>query len=130
MAFRNAATAVASIVATAMLPDRAYAARATAISEIVPNERDRTHAVWMNGPTHTGKIGGNWPSFTDAAGSTDSQCTTALGTDAFSGYRSNGRYCWSVGTEIDDEPYLLLASGNLGLVMNAGGLSADVRSCA
>lgn len=57
---------------------------------------------------HTGKIGGNWPTFLDSTGSTQSQCTTF--DDALTGYKTNGQYCQTSSTELNDGPHVLLAS--------------------
>ena len=95
------------------------------VTDVVPTQRDRTHLVWMHGPTHSGKIGGNWPSFYEASGDTSGQCTTF--DDEFTGYQSNGQYCQTSSSELDEIPHLLLSSGNIGMVMDAHGLSYDVR---
>lgn len=38
-------------------------AEPASVAEVMPDTRDKVHAIWMNGPTHPGKLGGRWPSF-------------------------------------------------------------------
>lgn len=116
---------VAALAASCLRFGTHAAARTATVDEVQPSERDRTRAAWVNGPTHSGKIGGNWPTFSDDAGSTSTACTTF--DDEFTGYQTNSRYCQNSSPELDDNAHLLLASGNLGLVMDAGGLSGSVR---
>ena len=40
------------------------AQRSATVHEVQPLVRDRVHALWLNGPTFSGKVsGGTWPNF-------------------------------------------------------------------
>jgi len=104
----------------------AVAERTASIDEIQPALSDTVHAVWLNGPAHSGKTGG-FPIFGDAAGNTETKCT-ARDDELFTGYSVNGAYCEQASTLLDDQPHLLIHSGRLGVVFDAGGLKAAASS--
>ena len=46
----------------------------------------------------------------------------------YTGYDEEGRYCEAASPALDDEAHLLLHSGRLGVVVDAGGLKAPANS--
>jgi hypothetical protein len=96
------------------------------LQQVQPTVRDTVHTIWVNGPTHTGKIGGNWPSFGTSSGDTSSQCTTR--DDGFTGYDSGGSYCEDASNELNEEAHLMIYSGHLGMVMDAFGADTDISN--
>ena len=48
----------------------------------------------------------------------------------YTGYDEEGRYCEAASPALDDEAHLLLHSGRLGVVVDAGGLKAPANSYA
>eukprot|EP00944_MAST-04C_sp_MAST-4C-sp1_P014927 g14927.t1 len=98
------------------------AQREASVHEVQPTERGVIHTVWVHGPAYSTKLT-KFPKFDNAASSTDSQCTTK--NDRFTGYDSNGKYCEPASSALDLKPHLLLYSGQLGVVIDAGGLSAS-----
>ncbi len=127
MAPRRLQLALAVVAAAGYAIDRgAEGAHNASVAEVVPSLRDVVHTVFMNGPTHSGKIGNNWPTFSaGVAGDSSSQCTTY--DDAFTGYTASGAYCQASSPDLNDQAHVLVASGHLGLVLDIGGLGAAVR---
>ena len=109
-------------------PSSVLAERTASIHEIQPALSDTVHAVWLNGPTHSGKIGyGNWPKFGSGAGKSVTKCTNRE--DAlYTGYTDDGTYCEQASSALNDNAHLLIHSGRLGLVVDAGGLKPNVSS--
>ena len=110
----------------------AGAERTAAVDEVQPSTRDVVHAVFLNGPTYTQKLGGgdssSWPKFeASAATQAGSRCAT-LDDTRYTGYDETGRYCKAASTALDDNAHLLLHSGRLGVVVDAGGLTAAASS--
>ena len=99
------------------------AKRIATVHGIQPSPRDVCHAVWMHGPTHGGKLGGQWPTFAPKGNrDTSAQCTTR--DDRFTGYNGNGQYCEKASDELNTNAHLLLYSGHLAVVVDAAGISA------
>jgi len=100
-----------------------HSQRTASVHEVQPSARDVVHAVWVNGPTHSDKLGGQWPAFGTGAGKTGSQCTAH--DNDFTGYDTNSRYCEKASPDLDNKgAHLLLFSGRLAVVIDAGGISA------
>jgi hypothetical protein len=107
------------------------AQRTATVQEVQPSERDVTHAIWINGPAYSSKLdssaSASWPSFQSSdATRTGTRCATF--DHKYTGYDENGRYCKAASSALDDDAHLLLHSGRLGIVMDAGGLQAAVSS--
>lgn len=106
--------------------------RTAAVHEVQPSLRDTVHAVWLEGPTTSAKLphgaAASWPAFQDGlATRPGSKCATR--DDArYTGYDESGRYCEAASTALDDNAHLLLHSGRLGIVVDAGGLRAPASS--
>ena len=96
-------------------------ARTVTTNEVQPDLRDLVRPVWLNGPTYSAKIGGNWPSFTP--GTISKSSTECLHNDKYTGYKDNGDYCEKGSTALDDNAHLLIYSGRVGIVLDAAGLS-------
>ena len=99
------------------------AAREASADEAQPGARDTVHTLWLNGPTHSSKLGGGWPSF-GTGGSTSGQCDVGSLGDAFTGYNTNGQYCMKASPALDEQPQLLIHSGRVGVVVDVGGAEA------
>ena len=93
--------------------------RSASVHEVQPTLRDVVTSVWINGPAHSGKLG-KFPTFGTGSLKTDTQCTTK--DDKFTGYDATGSYCERASDMLDQNAHLLLASGRLGLVIDARGL--------
>ena len=105
------------------------AQRSATVHEVQPLVRDRVHALWLNGPTFSGKVsGGTWPNFQANAPTRSGTMCAALGDARYSGYDENGNYCEAASTVLDDDAHLLLHSGRLGVVVDVGGLKAQASS--
>lgn len=100
--------------------------RTASIHEVQPALADTVHAVWLNGPSHSGKVGG-FPTFGDATGNTGTKCTQR-DDELYTGYDANGNYCEQASTALNDQAHLLIHSGRLGIVFDAGGLKAAASS--
>ena len=96
-------------------------ARTVTTNEVQPDLRDLVKPVWLNGPTYSAKMGGNWPSFTP--GTISKSSTECLHNDKYTGYKDNGDYCEKGSTALDDNAHLLIYSGRVGIVLDAAGLS-------
>mgnify|MGYP005713755443 FL=1 len=84
------------------------AQRSATVHEVQPLVRDRVHALWLNGPTFSGKVsGGTWPSFQANAPTRSGTMCAALGDARYSGYDENGNYCEAASTVLDDDAHLL-----------------------
>ena len=105
------------------------AQRSATVHEVQPSARDRVHAIWLNRPTFSGKLGTSaWPTF-EAGVATRSGTMCAAREDArYSGYDESGLYCEAASTALDDDAHLLLHSGRLGVVVDVGGLKAPASS--
>ena len=106
--------------------------RAATIHEVQPDLRDAVHAVWLYGPTYSAKLStgaaSSWPAFqSDLSTRSGSRCTT-LDDTRYTGYDEGGRYCEAASTALDDKAHLLVHSGRLGVVVDAGGLTAQASS--
>ena len=104
------------------------AQRVATVHEVQPSLRDTVHAVWINGPTYSDKLlssaSAAWPAFqTGLATRSGSRCATRDDT-RYTGYDDNGAYCEAASTAMDDNAHLILHSGRLGIVVDAGGLRA------
>jgi len=56
--------AALAVLSWSLLVTRVEPAKQIAtVHDIQPSARDVCHAVWMHGPTHGGKLGGQWPTF-------------------------------------------------------------------
>ena len=97
------------------------AQRPATVHEVQPSSRDRVHAIWLNGPTFTGKVsGGGWPAFeADVATRSGAMCA-ARDDERYSGYDEGGLYCEAASPALDDDAHLLLHSGRLGVVVDVG----------
>ena len=93
------------------------AQRVATVHEVQPTLKDVVHTVWLNGPTYSSKIGGNWPKFSPAASKSGARCSTK--DDSFTGYNEGGQYCEAAASDLDDNAHLLLHSGHLGIVVDA-----------
>eukprot|EP00756_Hemistasia_phaeocysticola_P063445 Hpha_TRINITY_DN6911_c0_g2::TRINITY_DN6911_c0_g2_i1::g.139589::m.139589 len=94
--------------------------RAASVAEVQPSSGEEVHTVWMNGPTHSSKIGGKWPGF-GTAKSGDAKCKDPLNVDRYTGYTSDGQFCNEASTSLNDAAHLLVF-GTVGIVVDAGGL--------
>ena len=105
----------------------ASAQRSVSITEVQPTVRDTVRTVWINGPSHSGKfVGGKLPKFGTGSLKTDTQCTTK--DDKFTGYNAAGNsYCERSSDALDKNAHLLLASGRLGVVVDARGLDPTLE---
>ena len=105
------------------------AQRSATVHEVQPSARDRVHAIWLNGPTFSGKVsGGAWPTFqADVATRSGAMCL-ARDDARYSGYDESGNYCEAASTVLDDDAHLLIHSGQLGVVVDVGGLKAPASS--
>ena len=106
--------------------------RTATVHEVQPTLRDAIHSVWVNGPTLSAKLASSasssWPPFqTGATTRPGSKCLTRDDT-RYTGYDDSGLYCEAASTSLDDNAHLLLHSGRLGIVVDAGGLSAPSSS--
>ena len=122
----------ASRLALLLLLQRlAHAQRAATADEVQPTADDVVRAVWVHGPTYSAKLNGaHWPSFDDQATTRPgSQCSAnRRSSDKYTGYDSDGEYCAKASAALDDDAHLLLYSGHLGIVVDAGGLRESSRS--
>ena len=140
---RHCALALHGLLVALALDRACVAARTATVSEAAPDARDRVHAVWPNGPTHSGKLGGSWPAVTGGSNSVSGTCDPTSN-DQFTGYSDSGGYCQPSSAALDDEgAYLVLHSGRLGVVFDAeatsqnfapklgatGGLPANASAC-
>ena len=104
----------------------ALSQRRASIHEVQPSERDVVHAVWVNGPTISGKVTSRtWPHFGSGASSSSSSVCTTHG-DYFTGYDDEGSYCEPADGTLDEESLLVLHSGHVAIVVDAGGLSGSI----
>ena len=107
----------------------AVAQRSAAVHEVQPSPLDRVHAIWLNGPTFTGKVwGGSWPTFQASAATTAGTKCASRDDARYTGYDDSGTYCEAASTALDNDAHLLLHSGRLGIVVDAGGLKAAASS--
>ena len=103
--------------------------RSATVHEVQPSTRDRVHAIWLNGPTFSGKAsGGSWPNFQADVATRPGTTCAARDAARYTGYDEDGRYCEAASTKLDDDAHLLLHSGRLGVVVDVGGLKAPVSS--
>ena len=116
-----------------MLPLLAVASaqRTATVNEVQPSDRDTVHTVWINGPAYSYKLSSgmasSWPTFS-SSGATRSGSRCATLDTKYTGYDDEGNYCKSASKALDDNAHLLLHSGRLGIVMDAGGLKAAAGS--
>ena len=97
--------------------------RIASVHEVQPSHADVVHTVWLNGPAHTGKA--QWvPKNFNAKKTTE--CTTF--DDKFTGYTTTGQYCAPSTTTLDDQPHLLIYSGRMSVVLDAGGINGEPAS--
>ena len=106
--------------------------RKATVHEVQPSLRDAVHAVWLHGPTFSAKLASSasaaWPAFEDGVATRAvTRCATRDDT-RFTGYDDSGHYCEAASTALDDDAHLLLHSGRLGVVVDAGGLRAQASS--
>ena len=108
-----------------------HAQHTAAVHEVQPSSKDLVHAVWMNGPSLSSKLPSSssaaWPAFKASASTRAGERCATRDDTSYTGYDSDGRYCEAASTKLDDEAHLLLHSGRLGLVVDAGGLEAGVN---
>lgn len=105
--------------------------RLAAVHEVQPSSRDAVHAVWPHGPTFSEKLPSGaaapWPTFAEGVASrSGARCSTR--DERYTGYDEDGSYCEAASTALDTNAHLLLYSGRLGLVVDAGGLTAAADS--
>ena len=97
------------------------AQRPATVHEVQPSSRDRVHAIWLNGPTFSGKVsGGGWPAFEADVDTRSGTMCAALDDARYSGYDEGGQYCEAASPALDDDAHLLLHSGRLGVVVDVG----------
>ena len=93
-----------------MLPGTVLAVvaqRKATVHEVQPSALDRVHAVWLNGPSFSAKLGGNFPAFqAGVATRSGTRCATRDDT-RYTGYDDLGLYCEAASTALDDEAHLL-----------------------
>jgi len=106
--------------------------RTASVHEVQPDLRDTVHAVWPNGPTYNGKLSGSasssWPTFQAGVPTRAGSLCAQRDDTRYTGYDDSGRYCEAASTALDDNAQLLLHSGRLGIVVDAGGLQAVAGS--
>jgi hypothetical protein len=87
----------------------------------LPKPRDEVHAVWINGPAHSGQLGGHWPKFGGSLQSwaANNQCDQTSASVRFTGYTSSGGYCQPSSDNLDLNPHLALYSGKVGMILDA-----------
>jgi hypothetical protein len=110
----------------------ASAPRPATVHEVQPTLRDATHAVWLHGPTHSGKVDASaaaaWPHFSSSMGTRSGARCATLDDARYTGYDEGGQYCEAASTALDDNAHLLVFSGRLGVALDAGGLKAAANS--
>ena len=115
-----------AILASLITNSSAYTNVATP-NEIHTSNKYKVHSIWPNGPTHTGKIGGNWPNFSDkptVVYSESDQCYP--GSLQYTGYTNSGEhYCQDSSNDLDEIPELLIYSEKLGIVVDANGATSS-----
>ena len=106
--------------------------RDASVHEVQPSESDAVHAVWLNGPTHSAKLpssaSSSWPAFEAGAIRRPGTRCAVLDDTRYTGYDDGGQYCQAASTALDDDAHLLLHSGRLGIVVDAGGLTSPASS--
>lgn len=102
----------------------AGAVRPATVHEVQPTPRDTVHTVWINGPTISTKNTATlWPVFADGISTLAGSHCAETG-DSYTGYNDNGKYCQAASPALDENAHLVLYSGRLGIVVDAGGLHA------
>jgi len=87
---------------------------------VQPSWRDEVHAVWLNGPSNSAQLGGNWPNFSDQAPllyASEHVCDPAR--TAYTGYKTSGAYCQASSNGLNANPHLVMYSGLVGFVLDA-----------
>ena len=107
------------------------AQRIATVHEVQPSSRDVVHSVWVNGPAFSAKLPSGassaWPQFqAGVATRAGSQCSRD--DTRYTGYDDSGLYCEAASPALDENAHLLLYSGRLGVVVDAGGLAAQASS--
>ena len=97
-----------------------HAQRVATVAEVQPTARDTVRTIWINGPAYSSKLS-NFPSFGSGTLHSDTQCTTK--NDRYTGYNAAGQYCEKASDALDTNAHLLLTTGRIAAVLDAGGLA-------